>query len=943
MRKRFSRAIALLLAAALLSCFAIPASAAAADTSGLGKLLDSYESNNDTFTLTDSSRFFIASNTEPSGDLLQTVQLAQRQFAADGYDLDLVWGAATWAKEGDILIILDPDCGLGTEGYQLDVGAKTMVTAPDVDGLLYGLNSLQKHFRNAGTNSIKGFKACDVPDTAQRAVSLDCGRKYYTKDWICNFIRQMSWMGYNTIELHFSDDSGFRMDFWDEAYYKDANGDGTAYSPANDFTWLCGSNYTSWTLSDYQNDADKGKYLTTAEVVEILETAKEYHIDVIPAFDSPSHLDYTTWKFEQNYKDNTSYSFKSTYNNKTYYAKEVKGIINYTNSSGWSTALKWPYYSAVNIKGEQAKAFIFELYIDIANFFKEYAGSTDFSIGADEVQLNTSNLAAGYSYAWGFGDFVSYINELNTMLNGKGYTMRMYNDFMGSTNYNASSYKFADNIEILYWDSPYAPNTGGSNGHTQPVSYYVNEGRILYNCIQTSTYYALRISSADDDARSKNTTWWTFYHATENRIYNEWYSADISEHGTYSENVADVPDANLGGAYFLIWCDYACINTETEIWEGCYDVTSKNKGEYYSLLNRMWSNTIKQWNWDINDTVIFSSYETLRDKFGYFPGYVKCNTSTDLPASVSATQAYAADHSALTAVLANKVSSGIYTAESYAAYEDAYNAAVALNEDHGATAVAMQSAMDKLAEAENNLVLREITLTIEFKTTVNGETETFNTLKDYTFTAGSYRAYIAPQNGYTFKSADGTTFTANASGDGSGVISGTISDEKTVVLWYENTPNTSRLDYLIRNAEVRGDYTEVSWAAYQKVLDDAKTFSAGSSTTQTHVDALVSALEAAQRELVVDWSETSILSIEKLTQTARLGKQVGLKITTTPNVSQLTIDGETLTLCVGKVQTLSSGETVKIWLVYFPADAAGDFEYTVNAGDASQTINITVQ
>jgi hypothetical protein len=211
-------------------------------------------------------------------------------------------------------------------------------------------------------------------------------------------------MGYNTLELHFSDDSGFRIDFWDPAYYKEG------YQPANDFTWLCGSNYTSWTLSAYKNDPDKGKYLTTAEVIEILETAKEYHIDVIPAFDSPSHLDYTTWRFEQNYKSNPSYSFKSTYNNKTYYAKNVGGCINYTKSTGWSTALKWPYYSAVDIAGEQAKAFVFELYIDIANFFKTYAGSTDFSIGADEVNLSTGNLASGYSFTWDFPDFVDYIN-----------------------------------------------------------------------------------------------------------------------------------------------------------------------------------------------------------------------------------------------------------------------------------------------------------------------------------------------------------------------------------------------------------------------------------------------------------------------------------------------------------------------------------------------------
>ncbi|MBQ8621895.1 MAG: family 20 glycosylhydrolase [Oscillospiraceae bacterium] len=946
MKKNSKILIALLLVVVLtVTAFSPIFASAASDTSSVGKLVDSFESNNSTFTLSASSRLFVASESAPTGDLLQTVQLVQRQFAADGYNLDIVWGPDAWAVAGDILVILNPDCGLAAEGYKLDVTSTAMVTAPDVDGLLYGLNMLQKHFRS-GSKSIKGFTSSDVPDTAQRAVSLDCGRKYYTKDWICNFIREISWMGYNTIELHFSDDSGFRMDFWDEAYYKDANGDGTAYSPANNFSWLCGSNYTSWTLSAYQNDADKGKYLTTAEVVEILETAKEYHIDVIPAFDSPAHLDYTTWKYEQNYKSNSSYSFKSTYNNNTYYAEDVNGIINYTNSSGWTTPLEWPYYSAVNVKGEQAKAFIFELYIDIANFFKEYAGSTDFSIGADEVQLSTSNLASGYSYAWGFSDFVSYINELNTLLNNKGYTMRMYNDFMGSIAYNASSYKFADNIEILYWDSPYAPNTGGSNGHTQPVSYYVNEGRILYNCIQTSTYYALRISSAGDDARSKNTTWWTFYHATEDRIYNEWYSADISEHGTHSENVDDVPDANLGGAYFLIWCDYACINTETEIWEGCYDVTSKNQGEYYSLLNRMWSNIIKMWNWDINNTVTFSSYETLRDKFGYFPGYVKCNTSTDLPASVSATQAYAADHSALTAALANVLTDDSkYTTVSWDAYRSAISRAQTVNADHGATAEELAAQVQALTDARKALVTKGYTLTVKILTTVNGiETGLREDIYKLADGAHSYEIYLKPMAGYCFLKTSGTTFEPLPSGDGSGYISGFINQDLTVTVWYENLPDITRLLDLVNDTIASKSLcTDTSQNAYDTVLDQAKAFTVTSGTTQADVDAMVKKLEDARTALVMPSDTTQIISIEKLSNTVSVGKTALLRVVTTADVSQLTVSEQNLSVYIGSIQQTEGGDWVKVWLVGFHTDEAGTYNYSVQAESVSQSVTITIE
>lgn len=332
--RTMKRAIGLVLVMALLPGLVLQVRAAeAVDPSGLGTLVDDYTVNSQSFTLSEDSRFFVVADREPDGALLQTVQLLQRQFAADGRPgrtpLAIVWGPEAGIADGDIVIRLNDASGIGTEGYELNVTTVAEITASHVDGLIYGANMLHKHLRNADSNFIQGFFCADAPDTIQRVVSLDCGRKYYTKDWICNFIRQMSWMGYNTLQLHFSDDSGFRFDLWDEDYYTGR------FQPKNDFSWICGSNYTAWTLDAYRNDPDQGKYLTTAEVVEILETAAEYHIEVIPCFDSPSHLDYLTWTFEQNYDSNHDYFFYSTCDDATYYARDVDGIINYTDSRDW--------------------------------------------------------------------------------------------------------------------------------------------------------------------------------------------------------------------------------------------------------------------------------------------------------------------------------------------------------------------------------------------------------------------------------------------------------------------------------------------------------------------------------------------------------------------------------------------------------------------------------
>ena len=948
MKKRFRRFFAAVLAFAIVVTIVANVSAAAPDTSSLGSLLDSYKTQNGTFTLGDSSRFYIVSDTEPAGSLLQTVQLVQRQFAADSRPsaevLPIVWGPAEWAKNGDIVVNLDAGSGIGADGYQLNVSSTAKVTASDTDGLLYGLNMLHKYFRNTGNNTLNGFTAADTPDTKERTVMLDCARKYLTKDWICNFIKEMSWMGYNTLELHFSEDGGFRADFWDPEYYKGS------FHPSNDFSWICGSHVQSWVGSGYANDPDAGKYLTTAELVDILNTAKEYHMDVIPSFDSPAHMDYLTWKFEQHYKDNPNYYFHYDGDGMDYFAGAVNGCINYTGKTDESFPA-WPYYTTIAITQNVAKAFVFQLYSDIADFFQEYAGSTDFSIGADEV-----NLSSKYSPNWSYSDFPGYVNDLNRMLNAKGYTCRMFNDFIGSTEYRSQGdYSFNKNIGIMYWNSDFNPNNGRHDGSIWDVESFWNSssgdgGRTLYNCIQTNCYYVLRVAdtlkSSDGnyrkDARDPSNTNWTFYHSTEENIYNEWYPADISEHGLKSENAADVPDAYLGGAYFLIWNDYASVSTQDQMWQGA-PAAGNSSGTYY-LLNRMWSNIIKMWNSDVNNTVSFTDFKTVRDSLGYFPGYTAPSTAARLPGATSPTKATLADHSALTTALANKISSDGYTTESYAAYESAYNNAQTINSNDGASEEELAAALNNLKAAENNLVRVVPPMSVVLKTTVNGEEKTIATKPlDVADGASTFSIYLAPLTGYQYERAEGATFVPLASGDGSGFLRGELSGNTAVTVWYKNTPSLARLNNLVAESEsTQGSYTDASWTVYQTALTSAKNFTVSDATTQENVDAVVAALEQARSKLVVASDSTKILEVVKLAASTPVGKQIALKITTTPNVEELSVGDVTMTLCTGKVQTLNTGKTVKIWLVYIPATTAGKYTYTIYAGSASEQVAVTV-
>ena len=600
-------------------------------TSSMGVLYDSFTANTSDFAITDDSKIFIVTaseDTAPEQDIIDTAQLVQQQFAADGYDMQVVWGLEKYATKGDIIVYTGSAYSSnGDEGYTLTVTDRAKIECVDERGLLYGLNTLQKHFRAAGKNAIKGFTLKDEPDTIERTLHLDVARKYLTVEAIKNYIAEISWMGYNAIELHMAEDGGFRMDFWGDKALAEVPG-----MTGNDFSWVCGSNPAYWVFNQFQDSNgkvnDKGKYLTTDEIIEICQTAKEYNIEIIPSFDTPAHVDYMTKLYYNTVSANSNSPIRNfTYNGTSY---TLPTRIHYRNN-GYDSD-----WAVLNLGDTAVKNFAYAMYNDIAAFFKYYAGSTDFNIGADEVGLKSTD-------TWNYNDFVNYVNNVNNVLKSHGYRARMYNDFLYNTNYSSITTGISNDIDVVYW----LPTTS-SRSYLRTASFYANQGRQVYSGVNFWTYYVLRIAPYNSnntgthlDARDPSNRQWEFYRNQEDHIYNEW---NASQFGAYTDSnmgaANNYSGDKLAGAYFMIWNDFAGLNTEVEVWNGCYDEYGKTNssessysgyGYYYSMIERMWSSGIKQWNADINSTLTFANFEPLRDKMGFFPGYV----------ATPSTQAYA--------------------------------------------------------------------------------------------------------------------------------------------------------------------------------------------------------------------------------------------------------------------------------------------------------------
>ena len=137
------------------------------------------------------------------------------------------------------------------EGYVIRVGTMVELTAQSLRAVMYGLRTIIEGVQAGGLDQ---GTIVDWPGTGERALHLDAARKYYSKDWIIERVRDLSRNRMNTLWLHFSDNEGFRI------------------------------------ASDRHPELPSLHHLTKDEVREIIRTANAYHIDVNPALDCPGHL-----------------------------------------------------------------------------------------------------------------------------------------------------------------------------------------------------------------------------------------------------------------------------------------------------------------------------------------------------------------------------------------------------------------------------------------------------------------------------------------------------------------------------------------------------------------------------------------------------------------------------------------------------------------------------
>lgn len=455
-------------------------------------IVQSYQADNQQsiWRVDESTRIVVLANQEnlENERLTEVVKLVNAEFVDKGVissPLAMVYANLEETTANDVVVTIDAEktksISDSEEAYQIIINDQgVQIIAASENAVMYAIRTIQNYMVSA-KGMISGTIE-DFPDVAERRMHVDCARKYISKDWFIREIREMSYLKMNTIQIHFSENMGFRIE--------------CETDPA--------------IVSD--------QYLTKAEVREILAEAKKYGIKVIPSFDTPGHVD-------QILKAHPEYGQIS--NKGTHFASGIDitnpKAIEYIRSLYSEYMELFKDSTDFHIGGDEYMEF------DRNPFRSDYKSVLD-----DYAKANIDPNAT-------WKDTVAnYINELAEFVQEKGFKPRIFNDgiYYGENSYSEKPQmiKMHDYIGIDFW-SQMTWNRDIANLNT-----FVNKGhKDIYNMNASFFYYVLRNDKPTDGREQHSFD----YIDQERRIFEEWTPGKFQSN-TVADDSDFIKGASMG-------------------------------------------------------------------------------------------------------------------------------------------------------------------------------------------------------------------------------------------------------------------------------------------------------------------------------------------------------------------------------------------------------------
>ena len=240
-----------------------------------------------------------------------------------------------------------------------------------------------------------------------KVISIDAGRKYFTLDQLKRIVYKASELGYSDVHLLLGNDGlRFLLD------------DMTITANGKTYTSDDVKNAIIQGTKAYYDDPN-GTALTQAEVTELIEYAKSKGIGLIPAINSPGHMDAML------------------------VAMEKLGIKN--PQAHFDKVSK----TTMDLRNEEAMNFVKAL---IGKYMDFFAGKTKiFNFGTDEYANDATSAQGWYYLKWYqlYGKFAEYANTLAAMAKERGLQPMAFND--GFYYEDKDDVEFDKDVIISYW------------------------------------------------------------------------------------------------------------------------------------------------------------------------------------------------------------------------------------------------------------------------------------------------------------------------------------------------------------------------------------------------------------------------------------------------------------------------------------------------------------
>ena len=173
--------------------------------------------------------------------------------------------------------------GIAPEGYQLIVTPKGVkIKAVTEAGAFYARQTLSQMTRDNSVKEIQCCKIVDAPRFPYRGLHVDVSRHFRSIDFLKKQLDAMAMFKMNRMHLHLTDAAGWRMQI--DAYPRLTSF--AAWRPQHTWKeWWSGSRL----YAEEGQDGASGGYYTKDELKDLVQYARELHIELIPEIEMPSH------------------------------------------------------------------------------------------------------------------------------------------------------------------------------------------------------------------------------------------------------------------------------------------------------------------------------------------------------------------------------------------------------------------------------------------------------------------------------------------------------------------------------------------------------------------------------------------------------------------------------------------------------------------------------